>query len=280
MGRQAFLHEVSLHGTTEGTLPPHYFINLLKTSCGWRLPQGILDRLESIYCKDPVTAAEAAALVAVKSEQLKGSSAEEAVKRTSSIILANLEERARRLGEQNFGYTDFLAFQELFVNLPGICNLIIEACKIKKGPVSADDFKMANRVIGLGGKMPRRQVEIVFQMFDLDRNGFVGGEDVTSVVGKDFVRTLIASKGRHGQLTFAPPPTFISSADKNNSANQSSSNLDSNDQLTFVQYMRQFIEKFGLAAIAGGIGATAVYPIDLVKTRMQNQRIDSKGNMM
>lgn len=32
------------------------------------------------------------------------------------------------------------------------------------------------------------------------------------------------------------------------------------------------ILNFGLGAIAGGVGATAVYPIDLVKTRMQNQR--------
>lgn len=30
--------------------------------------------------------------------------------------------------------------------------------------------------------------------------------------------------------------------------------------------------RFTLGSIAGAFGATAVYPIDLVKTRMQNQR--------
>jgi solute carrier family 25 aspartate/glutamate transporter 12/13 len=30
--------------------------------------------------------------------------------------------------------------------------------------------------------------------------------------------------------------------------------------------------RFGLGSVAGACGATAVYPIDLVKTRMQNQR--------
>merc|ERR1719402_1179477 len=33
--------------------------------------------------------------------------------------------------------------------------------------------------------------------------------------------------------------------------------------------------RFSLGAIAGAAGATAVYPIDLVKTRMQNQRTGS-----
>jgi solute carrier family 25 aspartate/glutamate transporter 12/13 len=35
---------------------------------------------------------------------------------------------------------------------------------------------------------------------------------------------------------------------------------------------QESVVNFGLGAVAGGIGATAVYPIDLVKTRMQNQR--------
>eukprot|EP00761_Pharyngomonas_kirbyi_P005588 gb/GECH01005593.1/.p1 GENE.gb/GECH01005593.1/~~gb/GECH01005593.1/.p1 ORF type:complete len:393 (+),score=89.52 gb/GECH01005593.1/:1-1179(+) len=33
-----------------------------------------------------------------------------------------------------------------------------------------------------------------------------------------------------------------------------------------------FVKRFAIGGIAGAIGATAVYPIDLVKTRMQNQR--------
>lgn len=37
---------------------------------------------------------------------------------------------------------------------------------------------------------------------------------------------------------------------------------------------------FFLGGIAGGIGATAVYPIDLVKTRMQNQRSRVVGELL
>jgi len=38
--------------------------------------------------------------------------------------------------------------------------------------------------------------------------------------------------------------------------------------------------RFALGAVAGATGATAVYPIDLVKTRMQNQRTTMVGEIM
>lgn len=41
-----------------------------------------------------------------------------------------------------------------------------------------------------------------------------------------------------------------------------------------------FMENVLLGGVAGGIGAAAVYPIDLVKTRMQNQRIGADGSRM
>lgn len=40
------------------------------------------------------------------------------------------------------------------------------------------------------------------------------------------------------------------------------------------------VYRFALGSIAGATGATAVYPIDLVKTRMQNQRTGSYGELM
>ena len=42
----------------------------------------------------------------------------------------------------------------------------------------------------------------------------------------------------------------------------------------FIQIMESAY-RFALGAVAGATGATAVYPIDLVKTRMQNQRTGS-----
>lgn len=260
IGKQAFLYDVEMNGTPEGYLPPDDFVRVLKTSCGWRLPAGVVERLESIYCRGPFEAAEAAALVSVAAEKLKGSSAKEAASRTSASILAHMEQRTKNLGDLYFTYADFLAFQDVFVQLPGICNLIRNACDIKKGPVSPDDFKVANRVIGLGGKLSRRQVDIIFQLFDLDRDGFVAPEDVASVVGFDFVRRLEAVKGREGKLTFAPPPDFRDTPGLSEA-------IELLETKTLAARLLNFLQSFGLAAIAGGIGATAVYPIDLGTTR-------------
>lgn len=41
---------------------------------------------------------------------------------------------------------------------------------------------------------------------------------------------------------------------------------------TFLQTAGKSAWSFALGGIAGSVGATLVYPIDLVKTRMQNQR--------
>jgi hypothetical protein len=45
------------------------------------------------------------------------------------------------------------------------------------------------------------------------------------------------------------------------------------------QRFKELVEHFLLGAVAGGIGAFAVYPIDLVKTRMQNQRSGKAAQM-
>lgn len=73
---------------------------------------------------------------------MKGSSAEDAANATSASILANLKQRSQNIGEKTFDYNDFCAFQDFLGQLPGICNLIYEANKVKAQPVSPDDMKV------------------------------------------------------------------------------------------------------------------------------------------
>ncbi|KAG9028301.1 mitochondrial aspartate-glutamate transporter agc1 [Tulasnella sp. JGI-2019a] len=49
---------------------------------------------------------------------------------------------------------------------------------------------------------------------------------------------------------------------------------------SFLEQVGRSAYSFGLGGIAGGIGASVVYPIDLVKTRMQNQRSTVVGQLL
>ena len=118
--------------------------------------------------------------------------------------MSDFEQKKNRLGTRYFTYVDYIAFQEVLAALPGIYNLIERAYEIKEGPISPDDFKVANRV--MGGRLSRRQVDIVFQLFDLDRDGFLSAEDAFSVCGVEMAYRLEPVRGREGKLTFAPPP--------------------------------------------------------------------------
>jgi solute carrier family 25 aspartate/glutamate transporter 12/13 len=281
MGKQAFLHEMDTKGSPEGYLLPQDFVKVLKTACGWRLPANVAERLDNLYVKAPMEAAEAAALMSVQAEKLKGSSQQEVTKSTTASILASIERRSKLLGDRYYTYGDFLAFQEVLQQLPGICNLIHGACAIKKGPISPDDFKVANRVIGLGGKLSRRQVEIVFQLFDLDHDGFISAEDTASVMGVDFAYKLEATTGREGKLTFAPPPDHRQEFDAREVKDDISVDLIEDDESSsLISYISGYLRQLGLGAAAGSVGAVVgllLAPADLVKTRMQNQRIRPDG---
>ncbi|KNE66973.1 hypothetical protein AMAG_11446 [Allomyces macrogynus ATCC 38327] len=52
------------------------------------------------------------------------------------------------------------------------------------------------------------------------------------------------------------------------------------DHLTPVQKMLKSAYHFALGSVAGAVGAFSIYPIDLVKTRMQNQRSAVPGELL
>jgi Mitochondrial carrier protein/Cyclic nucleotide-binding domain/EF-hand domain pair len=242
IGQQIFLQEVEKNGTPEGYLPPTNFVRVLKKACGWRLPEGVAVRLDSIYRSDPVSVSEADT-----DHRYDGAT------------------HSRRLGDRHFSYCDFLAFQEVLGQLSGICNLIDRAEQIKKSPLSTDDFKVANRVLGMGGRLSRRQVDIIFQLFDLNDDGFVSHEDTVAVAGAEIAQRIDAVAGRQGALTFAPPPEYRHDVDK---------------QEMGKDVFLLLLQNFSLTSIAGCIGVFALAPLDLVKTRLMNERVPLNGSRM
>ena len=265
MGKQAFLKAVEEQGKEGCCLGPKEFVRVIKSSCGWRLPQGVANRLDNLYCHGPVEAGEAAAELSVRAGTYKGASVKEVTRSTEDAVLGDMEQREKRLGMQYFGYGDFLAFQEVLAQLPGIINLIDRAQEIKQGPISPDDFKVANRVVGIGGRLSRRQVEIIFALFDLDHDGFVCHEDTVSVCGVDFAQRLVPAVGRGGALTFAPPPQYRHKKTQEPAGGSSS------------QSASESLGQISLSAFAGALGIVALYPLDVIKTRLMNQRIRADG---
>ncbi len=282
LGKQAFLHRaktLALENQLDerknmadphiGYLPAETFIDVLKSTSSWRLPDGVIDRLESLYCKPSIDSAESTALASVRSGTIKGDSPKQVAEYSRRSVLADLERRRNKLGTRHFTYVDFVAFQDLLVQLPAICNLIERSCRIKNGPISPDDFKVANRVLGIGGRLSRQQVNIVFDLFDLDHDGYLSNEDAISVCGFEIGSNhLEAVVGRDGKKTFAPPPGYSSASDSFgfNDSGQPHENM-STEEWVFTQ-----TTQFLISSIAGGFGIFTVYPLDLIKTRMMNQR--------
>jgi solute carrier family 25 aspartate/glutamate transporter 12/13 len=207
----------------------------------------------------------------LRAGSLSGASPSDVAKATEASVIAGMDQREKNLGDRYFAYGDFIAFQEVLANLPGICNLIDRCQEIKKGPVSPDDFKVANRVLGLGGRLSRRQVDIIFQLFDLDRDGYVAHEDTVSVCGVDFAQRLVAVEGRGGKLTFAPPTKYHNDTDDAVVDEQEAS-----QQLGAFGYMQHTT----LMSFASALGVIAMYPLDIAKTRLMNMRVAPDGKRM
>jgi hypothetical protein len=96
------------------------------------------------------------------------------------------------------------------------------------------------------------------------QDGFIDGNDVKQVLGASAVAPLTAVKGRQGRITFAPPPgsdeLFNSETSNSETAKKKRKGGSSSDSAV-VDWITDFCAHFLLGAIAGGIGASAVYPI-------------------
>jgi len=83
-------------------------------------------------------------------------------------------------------FTDFLAYQTILNNLPSLCTTIATAADIKAGPLSKDDFKVASRV--LNRRFSRAESDIVFELFDLNGDGYISPDDCKRVLGASYIK--------------------------------------------------------------------------------------------
>ena len=160
--------------------------------------------------------------------------------------LENVSDPANDDRGKGVSYSQYLALTSLLKNLPSYATVLSEAithCGTEK--ISKEDFlRSANRK---AIRVTPMECSMVFFFYDTKKDGYLDWEEFNSAM-------VIAEKDKK------PVDNF----------------KDYHAPETPLEYMIEGVVHFGLGAIAGGIGATAVYPIDLVKTRMQNQK-STKG---
>lgn len=149
-----------------------------------------------------------------------------------------------------YTYSDYLAFQRLLSHLQAVASVIESALKAKaftNATLSKDDYKMASKLL-LDPLQPRPEVDAVFQLFDLDNDGFISVSDLRKVLGPS-VR-LRAVKGGDDKLTLVPPPgsSYLPAIGP-----KTTDKVDAPYTLERLRkYVLDFVEHFAIGAVAGG----------------------------
>ncbi|XP_072506847.1 electrogenic aspartate/glutamate antiporter SLC25A13, mitochondrial [Notamacropus eugenii] len=150
----------------------------------------------------------------------------------------------------SFSY--FNGFNSLLNNMEIIRKIYTTLAGSRKDiEVTKEEFALAAQKFG---QITPMEVDILFQLADLyeprGRMTLADIERITPLIGERL----------HCKLS------------------ESQKQRVSRDSRPFIIHVAESAYRFALGSIAGAVGATAVYPIDLVKTRMQNQR--STGSLV
>jgi len=151
-------------------------------------------------------------------------------------------------------YPEFIAFNNFLNHLPAVERLVDRECRIKDGAITQDEFKRAimNTV---GNNVSPLEVDVIFNIFDTNKDGKIDSQDFQCIV--NFGRDCTSAEAERIALRQSAPRSVT---------------IGQQESMSPLAVITEVVQHFGLGAIAGGIGAFSVFPIDLVKTRMQNQR--------
>lgn len=174
----------------------------------------------------------------------------------SDHVLENLPTLCNIATTQKISYATVRAFQNIMREMDIIDVIVREATrKSTDGKITRSDFlNEAARVTRFSLFTPM-EADILFHFAGLDAPS-------GRLAQKDFAKVIDAS----WRIPVAMAGQAVSGA-------QQAAN-------SILHSVLESVHHFGLGSIAGAFGAFMVYPIDLVKTRMQNQRSSRVGERL
>ncbi|OQD72814.1 hypothetical protein PENDEC_c019G03636 [Penicillium decumbens] len=174
----------------------------------------------------------------------------------SDHVLDNLPTLCNIATTNKISYATVRAFQNIMREMDIIDLIVREATKKSSdGKITRSDFlSEATRVTRFSQFTPM-EADILFHFAGLDAPS-------GRLAQKDFAKVIDAS--------WRVPITL---------AGQAVSNVQEKTK-SALHGVLESVHHFGLGSIAGAFGAFMVYPIDLVKTRMQNQRSSRPGERL
>ncbi|XP_076068969.1 calcium-binding mitochondrial carrier protein aralar1 isoform X2 [Oratosquilla oratoria] len=144
----------------------------------------------------------------------------------------------------------FMAFNSLLTNMELVKRIYLNASQgSRTHEVTKEEFLHSAQMMS---QITPLEVEILFHMTELisQSSGRIVYSDLEVITPEQYMKVITRKL------------TDIKA-------------VESPEQRSIVTQLLESAYRFTLGSIAGAIGATAVYPIDLVKTRLQNQRSGS-----
>jgi len=165
-------------------------------------------------------------------------------------------------------YPFFVAFISLLSNIELIKKIYLNATNGSRTlEVTKEEFLHSAQMMS---QITPLEVDILFVLCDLlHQTGLSGQLPVEWRVVEDAEISKLASKIMYSDLQTISPEQYMKQITKRLTELHAVSSPE--DRGVLIQILESAY-RFALGSIAGACGATAVYPIDLVKTRMQNQR--------